>query len=164
MYMYTESNHMNNFEKARLGLWTSLQKHLDVIYEAEKKFIGAVPIADVYPFSTDLLSVEKFEEYQFQRVKFRDILIDETIQLDNLVKALRLKSYQEDDKKQLFLLILGYIDIAESVFSLLATRQPKSMIKDLEFEDAISKFDRVKNFVRLNIKGINGLLVTNKVK
>lgn len=148
------------FEKARLSLWASLQKHLTTVYEAERSFLKAVPIADVYPFPIDLLTAEQLDEYNFQRSKLQDLLVDETAQLDSLVKAVRLKSYSEEDKKQLFLLILGYMDIAESIFGLLKTYRPTNIPTHQEVEEAVNRFGRVKNFVRLNVKGIKSLLVT----
>lgn len=146
------------FEKARMGLWTSLQKHLVIIYEAERTFLKAVPIADDYPFSADLFTAEQTAAYNFQRAKLRDLLVDETAQLDSLVKAVRLKSYSEDKKKQLFLLILGYVDIAESIFLLSETHTYIGMTKKEEEQEETLRFDRVKKFIRLNVKGISSLL------
>lgn len=58
-----------------------------------------------------------------------DLFADETAQLDTLIKAIRTKGYTEDEKKQLYLLLLGYIDAAASVFKRLSiqilTKLPK---------------------------------------
>ncbi|MCB2378146.1 hypothetical protein LGH70_11165 [Hymenobacter sp. BT635] len=146
------------FDKARNGLWTSLQKHLETVYTAEKDFRAAVTFTTSFPFSAAQTEPQQLADYQQQRLYLRDLFIDETNQLDSLVKAVRTKSYQEDEKKLLLLMILGYIDIAESIFDLLETHRPSKLDKDEELEETTAKFERVKNFVRLNIKGISGLL------
>ncbi|MCB2407483.1 hypothetical protein [Hymenobacter lucidus] len=146
------------FDKARNGLWASLQKHLETVYAAEKDFRAATAFTTSFPFSAAQVEPEILADYQQQRLYLRDLFIDETNQLDSLVKAVRTKSYQEDEKKLLLLMILGYIDIADSIFSLLDTHRPSKLEKDEELEETTAKFGRVKSFVRLNIKGISGLL------
>ncbi|UOQ72093.1 hypothetical protein [Hymenobacter cellulosilyticus] len=146
------------FDKARNGLWTSLQKHLETVYAAEKDFRAATSFTTSFPFSAAQTEPQQLADYQQQRLYLRDLYIDETNQLDSLVKAVRTKNYQEDEKKLLLLMILGYIDIAASIFDLLETHRPSKLDKDEELEETTAKFERVKNFVRLNIKGISGLL------
>ncbi|SHI59283.1 hypothetical protein SAMN02745146_1124 [Hymenobacter daecheongensis DSM 21074] len=146
------------FDKARNGLWTSLQKHLETVYAAEKDFRAATSFTDAFPFSPAAFEPQVLLDYQQHRAQLRDLYIDETTQLDSLVKAVRTKSYEEDGKKLLLLMILGYMDIAETIFALLDVRRPSKLEKDEELEETTAKFERVKNFVRLNIKGISGLL------
>ena len=146
------------FDKARQGLWISLQKHLETVYAAEKAFRAATAFTTEFPFSPAATEPEQLADYHQQRAKLRDLFVDETTQLDSLVKAVRTKSYEEDEKKLLLLMILGYLDIAESIFELLETRRPGKLDKDEELEETTAKFGRVKSFVRLNIKGIAGLL------
>jgi hypothetical protein len=146
------------FERARTGLWTSLQKHLVLIYRAETAFTKAVAFADAFPFSPASVEAEQLAEYQQQRSALRDLFTDETAQLDTLTKAIRTKGYSEDEKKQLYLLLLGYLDIAASVFERLTTQVPSRLPKDEELEATQARFERVRNFARLNVKGIAGLL------
>jgi hypothetical protein len=146
------------FERARTGLWVSLQKHLALIYQAEAAFTKAAAFADAFPFSAASVEAEQLAEYNQQRSVLRDLFTDETAQLDTLTKAIRTKGYTEDEKKQLYLLLLGYIDIASSVFERLATQVPSKLPDDPELEETRSRFDRVRNFARLNVKGITGLL------
>ena len=147
------------FDKARMGLWTSLQKHLVTVYAAEAAFVGAVAFAEgTFPFATSAASADQLQEYGQRRRALRDLFTDETTQLDTLTKAIRVKGYAEDEKKQLYLLLLGYMDIAASVFERLLTQVPTPLPKDEELEEATAKFARVQKFARLNIKGIAGLL------
>ncbi|GAA3999703.1 hypothetical protein GCM10022408_08360 [Hymenobacter fastidiosus] len=146
------------FDKARTGLWASLQKHLETVYAAEKDFRAATAFTDAFPFSPAAVEPQVLLDYHQHRARLRDLFVDETTQLDSLVKAVRLKSYEEDEKKLLLLMILGYLDIAESIFALLDVRRPSRLDKDEELEETTARFERVKNFVRLNIKGIAGLL------
>jgi hypothetical protein len=146
------------FDKARAGLWTSLQKHLETVYAAEADFRAATAFTPVFPFNAAAFEPQVLLDYQQHRAKLRDLFVDETTQLDSLVKAVRTKSYQEDEKKLLLLMILGYLDIAGAIFALLDVRRPSKLEKDEELEETAAKFERVKNFVRLNIKGISGLL------
>ncbi|SNR41628.1 hypothetical protein [Hymenobacter mucosus] len=146
------------FEKARTGLWTSLQKHLTAVYGAEKTFLKATAFAETFPFALHSASEEEQAEYASARSTLRDLYTDETTQLDTLVKAIRTKGYSEDQKKQLYLLILGYMDIAASVFALLITHVPTKMPEDEELTATQDKFERVLKFARLNVKGISGLL------
>lgn len=149
----------STFEKARTGLWTSLQKHLATVYAAEAAFVRAVAFADgTFPFVASAASAEQLQEYGERRRALRDLFTDETTQLDTLTKAIRVKGYAEDEKKQLYLLLLGYMDIAASVFERLLTQVPTPLPKDEELEEATAKFARVQKFARLNIKGIAGLL------
>jgi hypothetical protein len=154
----TETNSNTAFERARTGLWVSLQKHLVLIYQAEATFTRAVAFADSFPFSTATVEAEQLAGYNRQRSALRDLFTDETAQLDTLTKAIRTKGYTEDEKKQLYLLLLGYIDIAGSVFERLTTQVPNKLPADPELEEAKAKFDRVQKFARLNVKGIAGLL------
>jgi hypothetical protein len=146
------------FERARTGLWTSLQKHLGLIYQAEAAFAKSVAFADSFPFSPAAVEAEQLAEYTRQRSALRDLFADETAQLDTLTKAIRTKGYSEDEKKQLFLLLLGYLDIAGAVFERLQTQVPRQLPKDEELEATHARFERVRNFARLHVKGIAGLL------
>lgn len=148
------------FERARTGLWTSLQKHLSLIYQADAAFAKAVAFADTFPFSPAAVEEEPLTEYHRQRAALRDLFTDETAQLDTLTKAIRTKGYAEDEKKQLFLLLLGYLDIAATVFERLATQVPRQLPKDEELEATQARFERVRSFARLNVKGLAGLLGT----
>jgi hypothetical protein len=146
------------FERARTGLWLSLQKHLALIYQAEKAFAKAVAFTDSFPFSTASVEAEQLAEYHEQRTALRDLFTDETAQLDTLTKAIRTKGYTDDEKKQLYLLLLGYLDIAALVFERLKVQVPSSLPEDEELKTTQDRFDRVRNFSRLNIKGVAGLL------
>ncbi|UOG73966.1 hypothetical protein MTX78_17810 [Hymenobacter tibetensis] len=146
------------FEKARTGLWTSLQKHLAAVYSAEKGFLAATSFVDEFPFALHTATQEQQDDFLKSRSALRDLYSDETAQLDTLAKAIRTKGYSEDQKKQLYLLILGYMDIAASVFELLRTHVPTKLPEDEELEEVVAKFDRVRKFARLNVKGIAGLL------
>jgi hypothetical protein len=146
------------FERARTGLWTSLQKHLTLIYQAESDFGKAVAFADTFPFSPAAVEEGQLAEYHRQRQVLRDLFTDETTQLDTLTKAIRTKGYAEDEKKQLFLLLLGYLDIAATVFERLATQVPRQLPPDEELAATQARFERVRSFARLNVKGLAGLL------
>ena len=149
----------STFDKARTGLWISLQKHLATVYAAETAFARSVAFANgIFPFAASAASADELQEYGQRRQALRDLFTDETTQLDTLIKAIRVKGYAEDEKKQLYLLLLGYMDIAASVFERLLTQVPTSLPKDEELEEAMAKFARVQKFARLNIKGIAGLL------
>ena len=150
---------LSTFDKARLGLWTSLQKHLAAVYAAETAFAQAVAFADgTFPFSASAASAEQLDLYGQRRRALRDLFTDETLQLDTLTKAIRVKGYSEDEKKQLYLLLLGYMDIAATAFERLQTQVPTALPKDEELEETTAKFGRVQKFARLNVKGIAGLL------
>jgi hypothetical protein len=146
------------FERARTGLWVSLQKHLILIYQAERAFVNAVAFADSFPFLIASVEAEQLTEYNQQRAILRDLFTDETAQLDILTKAIRIKGYTENEKKQLYLLLLGYIDIAASIFDRLIIQVPTVLPTDPELEETRNRFDRVQKFARLNVKGIAGLL------
>jgi hypothetical protein len=146
------------FERARMGLWVSLQKHLTLIYQAEASFSKSVAFADTFPFSPASVEAEQLAEYHSQRNALRDLFTDETAQLDTLVKAIRTKGYTEEEKKQLYLLLLGYMDIATSVFERLHEQVPAKLPADPELEETKTRFDRVRRFARLNMKGINKIL------
>lgn len=146
------------FDKARTGLWVSLQKHLAAVYGAEKSFLAATAFVEAYPFALHTATEEQQADYASARRSLRDLYTDETNQLDTLVKAIRTKGYSEDQKKQLYLLILGYIDIAASVFELLHTHVPARQPEDEELTATTDKFERVRKFARLNVKGLAGLL------
>lgn len=146
------------FEKARTGLWTSLQKHLAAVYEAEKTFLAASSFVETFPFALHTATQEQQDDFLKSRNVLRDLYSDETTQLDTLVKAIRTKGYSEDQKKQLYLLILGYMDIAASIFELLNTHVPTKLPEDEELEAVAAKFERVKKFARLNVKGLASLL------
>ena len=146
------------FDKARTGLWTSLQKHLTAVYGAEKTFLAATAFVEAFPFALHSATEEQQADYASARRSLRDLHTDETNQLDTLVKAIRTKGYSEDQKKQLYLLILGYMDIAASVFELLTTHVAAKQPEDEELATTVAKFERVRKFARLNVKGISGLL------
>lgn len=154
----TSDPSLSAFDKARNGLWLSLQKHLETVYAAEKSFRAAVPPTGELPFSAAQVEPQQLFEYQQQRAQLRDLYLDETTQLDSLVKAVRQKSYQEDEKKLLWLMILGYMDVAATVFALLDTHRPSRLEPDEELAETTARFERVRNFIRLNIRGLAGLL------
>ncbi len=147
------------FEKARTGLWTSLQKHLAAVYGAEKSFLASTAFVEEFPFPLNTVGEEQLATYWSSRNALRDLYFDETTQLDTLIKAIRTKGYSEDQKKQLYLLLLGYMDIAASVFELLHTHVPTKLPEDAELDAVVAKFERIKKFARLNVKGIAGLQV-----
>ena len=148
------------FDKARTGLWTSLQKHLTTVYAAETAINQATAFAEgSFPFFASRATAEQLQEYTQRRHALRDLFTDETAQLDTLTKAIRTKGYSSDEKKQLYLLLLGYMDIAAGVFGRLHTHVPSPALpKDEELEETTARFDRVQKFARLNIKGIAGIL------
>lgn len=150
----------STFDKARMGLWTSLQKHLATVYAADAAFAQATAFAEgVFPFAASAASADQLDTYGKQRRALRDLFTDETAQLDVLTKAIRVKGYAEDEKKQLYLLLLGYMDIAATIFARLLTQVPMPALpKDEELEETTAKFGRVQKFARLNVKGIAGLL------
>ena len=154
----TEPASPSAFDKARTGLWTSLQKHMTTVYAAESAFAKAVAFTDSFPFATSAASEEQLRDYEQQRRALRDLFTDETTQLDTLVKAIRLKGYAEDEKKQLYLLLLGYMDIAATIFERLHTQESARQPQDEDLEQTADRFARVQKFARLNIKGIAGLL------
>lgn len=146
------------FDRARTGLWVSLQKHLALIYQAEAAFVKSVAFADSFPFLASEVAPELLAEYQRQHSALRDLFIDETTQLDTLAKAIRTKTYADDEKKQLYLLLLGYLDIAALVFGRLAVQVPVRQPKDEEQEATQARFERVRSLARLQVKGVAGLL------
>ncbi|MDJ0367983.1 hypothetical protein QMK33_22810 [Hymenobacter sp. H14-R3] len=146
------------FERARTGLWASLQKHLALIYQAEAAFVKSVAFAHSFPFAPAEVEAGQLADYTRQRSALRDLFTDETTQLDTLTKAIRTKDYAEAEKKQLYLLLLGYLDVAATVFERLSVQVPRGLPKDEELEATQVRFERVRNFARLNVKGIAGLL------
>ena len=154
----SETSAASAFDKARTGLWTSLQKHLAAVYEADTAFGRATAFAEKFPFPLSAATPEQLADYTQQRNRLRDLFTDEANQLDTLNKAIRTKAYAEDDKKQLYLLLLGYIDIAGAIFGRLHTEIPNVLPKDEALEETTARFERVRNFARLNVKGIAGLL------
>ena len=154
----SDANAASAFDKARTGLWSSLQKHLATVYEAEARFARATAFTESFPFPASAASEEQLATYWQRRRELRDLFTDETAQLDTLNKAIRSKGYAEAEKKQLYLLLLGYMDIAASIFERLHTQVPKALPKDEELEETTARFDRVRKFARLNVKGISGLL------
>lgn len=146
------------FDRARAGLWTSLQKHLVPLYAAEAAFLKASAFATEFPFSVGSVPAEALADYWRSRYALRDLYTDETTQLDTLTKAIRTKGYSEAEKKQLYLLLLGYFDIAASIFGLLETHVPRPLPPDEEWAETDARFDRIRKFARLNVKGISGLL------
>lgn len=146
------------FDRARAGLWASLQKHLGPLYAAETAFLKASAFTSDFPFSIGSLPAETLAEYWRSRHALRDLYTDETAQLDTLTKAIRTKSYSEAEKKQLYLLLLGYFDIAAAIFGLLETHIPRPLPPDEEWAETDARFDRIRKFARLNVKGIAGLL------
>jgi hypothetical protein len=123
------------FDKARTGLWTSLQKHLTSVYGAETVFSRATAFAEAFPFAVSAASAEQLADYHAARTALRDLFTDETNQLDTLNKAIRTKGYAEDEKKQLYLLLLGYMDIAGAVFERLHTEVPNALPPDEELAE-----------------------------
>lgn len=146
------------FDRARAGLWASLQKHLAPLYAAETVFLKASAFTNDFPFSVSSVPAEVLAEYWRRRHALRDLYTDETAQLDTLTKAIRTKGYAEAEKKQLYLLLLGYFDVAASIFTLLETHVPRPMPPDEEWAETDARFDRIRKFARLNVKGIAGLL------
>ena len=142
----------SSFDKARAGLWASLQKHLATVFAAEAAFTRAVAFAEAFPFAT--ATADQLDGYWHQRRALRDLFTDETTQLDTLTKALRVKGYADEEKKQLFLLLLGYMDLAAGVFTRLHTQVPTSLPKDEELADTTARFVRVQQFARINVKGL----------
>lgn len=150
---------LTSFDKARIGLWTSLQKHLGAVYAAETAYARAVAFANgEFPFAASAATGEQLDEYGQQRRALRDLFTDETTQLDTLTKAIRVKGYTEDEKKQLYLLLLGYMDIAAAIFVRLHTEAPAALPKDEELAETTARFARVQKFARLNVKGLAGML------
>jgi hypothetical protein len=158
----SEQIELSAFDKARIGLWNSLQSHLEALYSSEKAFINSVSFTDSFPFLTSEVSADTLDNYQKQWKSLRDLYIDETIQLDTLIKAIRSKSYTENEKKQLYLLILGYMSVLSSIVKTLTTHIPVNQPVDEELLEMSSKYERVQNLARLYIKGIFGLLEQHK--
>ncbi|MDO7853052.1 hypothetical protein [Hymenobacter convexus] len=154
----SDANAASAFDKARTGLWTSLQKHLAGVYEAETTFARATAFAEAFPFAVSGASAGQLADYWTARNALRDLFTDETTQLDTLNKAIRTKGYAEAEKKQLYLLLLGYMDIAATIFERLHTDVPNALPPDEELAETTARFDRVRKFARLNVKGIAGLL------
>src|SRR6476469_5809803 len=154
----TEPTSTPGFDRARTGLWSSLQKHLAPLYAAEAAFLKASAFASDFPFSVGSVPAEAQAEYWRSRHALRDLYTDETTQLDTLTKAIRTKAYAEAEKKQLYLLWLGYFDIAASIFGLLETHVPRPLPPDEEWAETNARFERIRKFARLNVKGIAGLL------
>ncbi len=151
------SNNIDNnlaFLKVRNGLWSSLQRHLNLIYEAEEAFNRSLNFTDVYPFDVSLIDADKLEQYWLVRNNFRNLFIDEVVQLETLVKAVKSKKYEEADKKELYLLILGYVDIIKSVSEALDIYNPTLLPKDEELTAAKSQLCRITKFIRLQIRGV----------
>ena len=146
------------FDHARAGFWSSLRKHLELLYAAETRFRAAAAFAGAFPFSPAAHPTEVVEDYAQRRRELIDLQTDETAQLEILTKAIRTKGYTADEKKQLYLLLLGYVDIAGSVFALLDTHVPAPLPKNEEWDDTKGRFERVRNFARLNVKGLPDLL------
>jgi hypothetical protein len=136
------------------ALWRSLQKHLNTLYETEKQSNKCLIFADEYPFDPKVVDAEKLNEYWIHRNKLKDLFIDETEQLATLVKTINQKNYKEEDKKYLFLLILGYMDIVQSIFNNLEMYKPLELQTDEELANNLTKFNKIKNYVKLHIKGI----------
>lgn len=153
-----ETNLTSAFDKARIGLWVSLQKHLTTVYEADVAFAKVVAFAATFPFAISSASSDQLDDYWRGRRALRELFTDETTQLDTLTKVIRGKAYAEAEKQQLYLLLLGYMGIAATVFERLQTQIPTSLPKDEELEETSARFRRVQNFARLNVKGIVGLM------
>jgi hypothetical protein len=146
------------FNKARIGLWNSLQSHLEILYSSEKAFINSVSFTSSFPFSTSEISADTLDNYQKQWKSLRDLYTDETVQLDTLLKAIRGKDYTENEKKQLYLLILGYMSVLTSIVKVLTSHISVNQPVDEELLETSSKYERIQNLARLYIKGISGLL------
>ncbi|MGI4737217.1 MAG: hypothetical protein ACRYG7_18780 [Janthinobacterium lividum] len=124
------------------------------MHTAEKAFTKSVAFADSFPFSTSSVSTELLDEYWRQRKALRDLYTDETVQLDTLVKAIRTKGYTEDKKRQLYLIFLGYMNVLASMVELLETYLPTTAPKDEELSETVARFDGLRKFARLNVKGL----------
>ncbi|HEX8350069.1 MAG TPA: hypothetical protein VF598_08900, partial [Hymenobacter sp.] len=148
----------SNFDKARTGLWLSLQKHLFALYAAEKAFLQSTAFAESFPFSAPTVEAHALADYWKHRNELRDLYGDESNQLDGLTKAIRTKGYSEEEKKQLYLLLLGYFDIAVSVFDLLDSHVPAALPPDEELHNTKERFARAKKFARLNVRGLKGII------
>jgi hypothetical protein len=152
-----EQTESGGFDKARTGLSNSLQSHLEVLYNTEKDFVNSVSFTNSFPFLTTEVNADTLDTYQKQWKLLRDLYTDETIQLDTLLKAIRSKKYNENEKKQLYLLILGYMSVLTSIVKTLYTHVPVNHPVDEELLETNSKFERLQNLTRLYIKGISGL-------
>ena len=75
------------FDRARAGLWASLQKHMSPLYAAETAFLKASGFATDFPFSVGGVPAETLAEYWRSRHTLRDLYTDETAQLDTLTNA-----------------------------------------------------------------------------
>lgn len=142
------------FLKAKDNLWKSLQKHLVTIYAAEDSFFKCLTFADAYPFEAAIVDKDSLSIYWEERTQLRNLFIDETMQLATLVKAIRLKNYEDSAKKQLYMILLGYFTIVENIKDTLNIYSPTKVTLDTEFDNAASNFDRMRNFIKLNIKGL----------
>lgn len=137
-----------------------MQAHLVTVYEAERNFTRSVAFADSFPFPATSVNADLLAEYWKQRNALRDLYTDEATQLTALVQAIRTKKYEESEKRQLYLLLLGYVDVLASVVQLLETHLPVHPPKDEELTETKLRFNRLRDFIRLNIKGMPNLLKT----
>ncbi|RNI23365.1 hypothetical protein [Rufibacter latericius] len=142
-------------QKIMTNLWKNLQKHLLEIYAVEKMFDNSLIVAEKFPFNPAYVEPEKLESFMQCRTNLRDLFIDEVSQLSILVKTIRSKNYNEEDKKQLFMLLLGYLDVASTALGKLQEYTHTKLPIDLELENTLTAFDKLKKFTRLNIKGIH---------
>ncbi|MBC3540422.1 hypothetical protein ACFSC6_11070 [Rufibacter sediminis] len=143
-----------SFQKTRDNLLTSLQNHLENIYLVEKQFTDIIILSDVFPFNPNQVEKDKWEDYEIKRGNLRDLFIDETNQLEGLIKAIRQKKFNPTDSKQLLLLILGYVDIADSAFQKLFTYSFVTRNIDEMLESTQTRFVKLRNLIRLLIKGV----------
>lgn len=148
------------FDKARSGLWASLQAHLTTLYLAEKTYLDAVAATDSFFVAAGPVASYLLDEYWKQRKVLRDLYTDETNQLAVLVKTIRTKAYAADEKRQLYLLILGYISVLASVAKLLDTHASTILPQDAELAETAAQFSHLQKLVHLYIKGVNGLVTT----
>lgn len=147
----------NLFDNARTKLWASLQTHLATAYNIEKTLTKSVAFIDSFPFPITSVDPDSLDGYWKCRRALSDLYIDETNQLDTLIKAVRAKGYAEEEKKQLYLLILGYTDMLASVVQSLNTYRPTALLEDQELADTTEKFSRLQKLIRLTIRGIPGI-------
>jgi hypothetical protein len=145
------------FQKARDGLWTSLQRHLSDLQQAQQQFLRHRVPAAAYPFDPQEAEADQLTAYGEHRTTLRNLFIDEAQQLYTLVQALRSKSYTVADKRQLFLLLLGYVDLVNAATEALDYYVPQALPVDEELEEAKARLEKIRKGLRLYMQGIPGM-------
>lgn len=145
------------FQKARDGLRTSLQRHLSELQQAQQQFLRHRVPAASYPFDAQDAGADQLTAYQEHRDTLRNLFIDETQQLHALVQALRSKNYPAADKRQLFLLLLGYVDLVSAATEALDYYVPQALPADGELAEAKARLEKIRKGLRLHVQGIPGL-------